>query len=176
MSDPLKTASVTTNEQLIYEDQVCIKFANSTYQWVDIKLFRLADPRIADPAALALLLRHTHYPDSYAGAKATKSQHGPYRLDAITTDSFTIIDTASAEAMLRTWAEQYAPLDEIARDQVERELYPRVRTATCCYRLTDLGEESKHDWAEVVGSGGFHEFVLIDRRAGRLALVVATDD
>jgi hypothetical protein len=163
-------------EQLIYEDQVCIKFANSTYQWVDIKLFKLADLRIADQVALKLLLQHAHYPDSYAGAKATRSQHGPYRLDAITTDSFTIVDTASAEATLRTWAEQDAPLDEVARDQVERELYPRIRTAACCYRLNDLGEESKHDWAEVVGSGGFHEFVLIDRRAGSLALVVASDD
>jgi hypothetical protein len=176
MSGSLKTSSVSAEERLIYEGQVCIKFNNSTYQWVDIKLFKLADLHIADQAALKLLLQHVHYPDSYAGTKATRSQHGPYRLDAITANSFTIVDTVSAEATLRTWAEQDAPLDEVARDQVERELYPRIRTAACCYRLNDLGEESKHDWAEVVGSGGFHEFVLIDRLTGILALVVASDD
>lgn len=92
---------------------MCIKFANSAYQWVDIKLFKLADLRIADPVALKLLLQHAHYPDSYAGTKATRSQHGPYRLDAITADSFTIVDTASAEATLRTWAEQDAPLADL---------------------------------------------------------------
>ncbi len=29
---------------------------------------------------------------------------------------------------------------------------------------------------EVVGSDGFHEYVMIDRAAGELALMVASDD
>jgi hypothetical protein len=148
------------------------------YQWFDIKLFKLPDEPIDDQEALGLLLRHIRYRDSYAseGEKDSVSIHGPYCLDAITTDSFTAADPESVETTLHAWAGQVEPVPDVARDQAERELYPRVRTATSCYRLA-VGPEAQHESGWVVGGmTGFHEFVLIDRQAGILALVVASDD
>jgi hypothetical protein len=148
------------------------------YQWFDIKLFRLPDEPIDDRKALSLLLRHVRYRDSYASSvfEDSESIHGPYCLDAITTDVFTRSDAASAEATLHGWAEQVVPVPDTERDQIERELYSRVHTATSCYRLV-VGPEAQHESGWVVGGmTGFHEFVLIDRRTGILALVVASDD
>jgi hypothetical protein len=172
----LKSSSRPVEEQLVYQDRVEIRLP--AYQWVDIKLFRLPKEPIDDRDALSLLLRHARYRDSYASSKEddTVRIHGPYWLDAITTDSLILVDPVSAETTLRSWAEQVVPVPDIARDQIESELYPRVHTATGCYRLA-LRPEAQHDSGWVVGGRtGFHEFVLIDHRTGTLALVVASDD
>jgi hypothetical protein len=42
--------------------------------------------------------------------------------------------------------------------------------------LEDLRATAEHEWGWVVGQGGFHEFVAIDRPAERLRLIVASDD
>jgi hypothetical protein len=56
-------------------------------------------------------------------------------------------------------------------------LYPRIRSATGRYQLPDLRDVAQHEWGSSVGSlTGFFEYVLIDRRAGSVALVVASDD
>lgn len=155
-----------------------IGFANSTRQWVDIKLFNLPRQRISDREALGLVSRHIRYRDSYAGTgdEDMVDIHGPYRLDAITTDSFSAVGSASAEATLRWWAECNAALPSTARDELEHDLYARIRAATAVYQLTGVGEAEWHDWGYVVGMSGFNEFVLIDRAADALALVVASDD
>jgi hypothetical protein len=178
MSNPPIASSIPAEEQLAYQGGMFINFLNSTFQWVDIKLFALPRDLNNDRGALGLLLRHVRYRDSYAGTGDIDmvDLHGPYRLDAITADSFPSADPAGAEAKLRAWAEQNAPLPDIARDQIETELYPRIRNATSCYRLEDLGVAAQHDWGDTVGLNGFHEFVVIDRAEGTLALVVASDD
>jgi hypothetical protein len=175
LSDRLESVSPPVEEQLVYQDKIVILLP--AYQWFSIKLFRLPDEPIDDREALGLLLRHVRYRDSYASSvfEDSVSIHGPYCLDAITTGSFTAADPESVQTTLRAWSGQVVPVPDIERDQAERELYARVRTATSCYRLV-LGPEAQHDWGWVVGMTGFYEFVLIDRRAGTLALVVASDD
>jgi len=60
---------------------------------------------------------------------------------------------------------------------MEREVYARTHRATAIYQLPDIRATAQHDWGDVVGmEAGFHEFVIIDRAAGELALVVASDD
>jgi hypothetical protein len=59
---------------------------------------------------------------------------------------------------------------------MEREVYPRIREATSCYQLPDMRDTAQHDWGYVVGSDGFHEFVLINRQTNNVALLVASDD
>jgi hypothetical protein len=176
LSGPLQASSRPAEEQLVYQGSVEILLP--AYQWFDIKLFTLPDEPADDRKALGLLLRHVRYRDSYASSvfEDSVSIHGPYCLDAITVDSFVAVDAASVEATLRAWAEQVMPVPDIERGQAERELYSRVHAATSRYRLV-VGPEALHDWGDVVGGiTGFHEFVLIDRRAGTLALVVASDD
>ena len=180
MDDGVQAAigDVAVEDQLVYQGAVFINFVNNTYEWVDIKLFALPPGDLEDRRLLELLTRHVRYRNSYAGTgdKDMEIIHGPYWLQAITTESFTRVDAADAEALLRTWSQYYAPLPETVRSQMETELYARLHAATSIYQLADLRAAAEHDWGQFVGKAGFHEFVLIDRSAQSLALVVASDD
>ncbi|CPR11886.1 hypothetical protein BN971_03179 [Mycobacterium bohemicum DSM 44277] len=128
---------------------------------------------------LRLLVGHIRYRDSYGGTgdKDMETIHGPYWLYAVTPELFSPVSATDAETLIRTWAEYAAPLPDGRRDEMERELYPRIRNATSRYQLPDLRDTAEHDWGSSVGSvTGFFEFVLIDRSAGDVALVVASDD
>ncbi|WP_156689795.1 hypothetical protein [Mycobacterium sp. Marseille-P9652] len=164
--------------ELVYDREVLINFRNGTYQWVSIKLFALP-PEADDYTALQLLIDHVRYRDSYGGTgdKDMEVIHGPYWLYAIAPEIFSPASAADAETLVRTWAEFAAPLPDARREEMEHELYPRIRDATGRYQLPDLREVAQHDWGSLVGAAtGFLEFVLIDRRAGTVALVVASDD
>lgn len=179
MDEPggVATGAAPAEELLVYQGEVFINFRTSR-QWVVIKLFTIpADANDRD--ILALLIQHLRYRDSYAtqNFQDAKTIHGPYWLNAITPEAFSTVSAEDAEALLRTWAEYQAPLPVARREEMERELYPRIRGATTRYQLADLRDTAEHDWGSSVGSdSGFHEFVLIDRRAGSAALVVASDD
>jgi hypothetical protein len=174
----IEAGDATVEDRLVYQGKEFINFRNHTYQWVSIKLFALpADTD--DYAVLQLLISHVHYRDSYGGTgdKDMETIHGPYWLDAVTPEVFSPASATDAEALIRTWAEYAAPLPDARREEMEHELYPRIRSATSCYRLPDLRDVAEHDWGSSVGSiTGFFEFVLIDRRSGSVALVVASDD
>jgi hypothetical protein len=180
MSEPggVGISSVPAEERLVYQGQVFINFRNHTYQWVNIKIFALpADSE--DTEVLDLLIRHVRYRDSYAAPefKDAKTIHGPFWLNAISPEEFSPVSAADAEALIRTWAEYAAPLPDGRREEMEQTLYPRIRSATSRYQLSDLRDVAEHDWGSTVGSiTGFFEFVLIDRHAGSVALVVASDD
>ncbi|WP_156752926.1 hypothetical protein [Mycobacterium sp. 1245801.1] len=179
MDEPagVATGAAPAEEVLAYQGEVFINFRTSR-QWVVIKLFTFpADANDRD--ILALLIQHLRYRDSYAtrNFQDAKTIHGPYWLNAITPEAFSAVSAEDAEALLRTWAEYQAPLPTARRDEMESELYPRIRGATARYQLADLRDTAEHDWGSSVGSdSGFQEFVLIDRRAGSVALVVASDD
>ena len=59
---------------------------------------------------------------------------------------------------------------------MDREVYSRIAAATAIYELPNIRATAQHDWGEVAGSDGFHEFVVINRENGELALIVASDD
>ncbi|ORW87114.1 hypothetical protein AWC22_09065 [Mycobacterium riyadhense] len=173
----LEAGATPVEDQLVYEGEVFINFRTSR-QWVSIKLFALP-ANTDDHTVLALLTHHVRYRDSYAGTgdKDVETIHGPYRLNAITPEVFDTVSAADAEALIRTWADYDAPMTDARRQEMEHELYPRIRNATSRYQLADLRDTAEHDWGSSVGSDtGFHEFVLIDRHTGSVALVVASDD
>jgi hypothetical protein len=97
-------------------------------------------------------------------------------LNAITPEEFSPVSAADAEALIRTWADYTVPLIDDDRIAMEREVYPRIQEATSRYQLADMRDTAQHDWGYVVGSDGFHEFVLINRQANAMALLVASDD
>lgn len=179
------SAHATAEEQLVYQRTIFIN-PPVTRQWVDIKLFTL--PADADDqTALALMIAHVRYRDSYASSTFAdaKTIHGPYRLSAITPETFTIVDAADVDTAIRTWAEHvirdwdgnFVSWPQAQREEMNREVYARIQRATVIYRLPDIRATAQHDWGDVVGSdAGFHEVVIIDRSAGELALVVASDD
>jgi hypothetical protein len=172
----VKTGDTTVEDRLLYQGEVFINFRTSR-QWVLIKLFALP-ANTDDREVLALLIRHVRYRDSYAAPEFRDAEniHGPYWLNAITPEVFSPVSAADAEALIRTWANYTVPLAEADRAAMESEVYPRIREASSLYQLPDLRDTAQHDWGYVVGSDGFHEFVLINRRTNNLALLVASDD
>jgi hypothetical protein len=168
--------ATAAGERLVYQGTVFIN-PPVTRRWVDIKVFGLPVD-LDDRTALASMITHVRYRDSYASAdfEDAKTIHGPYRLDAITPQTFTVADPAEAEGLIRTWAEYYGRWYDVDREAMHREVYARIHRAAVIYQLPDIRANAQHDWGDVVGGDGFHEFVVIDRAAGELALVVASDD
>src|ERR1700761_7166350 len=120
--------AVPAEESLVYQGDVFINFRNHTYQWVRIKLFELP-AEADDDEVLATLIRHVRYRDSYAQSEFSDANtiHGPYWLSAIEPGLLSLVWAADAEALIRTWAEYAAPLPAGRREEMERELYPRIR-------------------------------------------------
>jgi hypothetical protein len=170
------TAPSAVEEQLVYQGEIFIN-PPVTRQWVSIKVFALpAD--IDDQSALAAMIAHVRYRDSYAGTgdQDMVDKHGPYWLGAITPQTFTVADPTEAQALIRTWAGYYVRWHDADREAMDREVYARIQRASVIYQLPDIRATAQHDWGEVVGGDGFHEFVVIGRAAGELALIVASDD
>lgn len=146
--------------------------------WVSLKRFAIdSDP--SDRDLLAALVEHPQYHDHYAGQPVVQqthhSLHGPYCLDAISADSFIRADPARAEQRLRAWADDPEPSLPETHDRLARLVYPELQTQPL-YELPALGPAAEHEWAGVVGGGGFHEFIAIDRARSELTLIVASDD
>lgn len=162
--------------QLVFQREIFIN-PMVTRQWVSIKLFALPDD-VDDETALAFMIAHVRYRDTYAGVGDgdVADKHGPYWLQAITPDTFKVTNRTDVEALIRTWAQYYARWNAADREALQRYLYARIERATVIYQLPDIRDVAQHDWGDVVGADGFHEFVIIDRPARELALVVASDD
>lgn len=167
-----------------YRGQVFINFRDYAFadrdahghRWVDIKRFGLRSPSADDATLLQALVRHEQFRDDYAGGGvvADGTRHGPYWLECVTPRSFEPIDAPATVDVLRMWADQYGDVPESLQASLDAEVFGRIRRATSRYRLKDLGRGAFHDWGGV--HGDFHEFVLIDRTALGLSLVVAADD
>lgn len=172
----MTSASRAAAQQVVYQREIFINPA-VTRQWVSIKVFAVP-AEVDDQAALAAMIADVRYRDSYAGTGDTDmvDKHGPYWLAAITPQTFTVTTPAAVETVIRTWSGYYTPWPAADRDAMDREVYPRIQHATVIYQLPDIRATAQHDWGEVVGSDGFHEYVMIDRAAGELALMVASDD
>jgi hypothetical protein len=169
-------AFTTADGQLAYQRKIFINPA-VTRQWVSIKVFTVpAD--VDDRSALAAMIAHVRYRDNYAGTGDTDmvDKHGPYWLTAITPEAFVVADPAAVDTVIRTWAGYYTPWPAADREAMDREVYPRIHHATVIYQLPDIRAIAQHDWGDIVGSDGFHEYVTIDRTTGELALMVASDD
>jgi hypothetical protein len=161
--------------RLTHAGHLFIDFANRTYQWVDIQRFQLAELVDDDAAIVTALIEHDRFGNDYAGQPGdSPERHGPYWRDRITLDCYDPIGIEDAERQLRTWAEQFAPVPEHLRPELQREVYQPLRPADRLYQLRDLGQAAFHDWGGVHNE--FHELVLIDRVNRTLTLIVAADD
>ncbi|MFD4370955.1 hypothetical protein [Streptomyces sp. NPDC058486] len=169
---------------LTHEGSAFVNFRHHTfaeryahaYRWADVKRFRLPDPSATDRDLLAALIAHEQFRDDYAGGGVDPDgiRHGEYWLRLVTPEAYERIDRERAARLLETWAGQHGPVPGSLAEALRREVYDALAEADAVHHLTGLGEDAYHDWASVHGE--FHELVLVDRRAGRLTLVVAADD
>ncbi|MEV0557758.1 hypothetical protein AB0I27_30400 [Streptomyces sp. NPDC050597] len=146
------------------------------FQWVDIKQLRFAAESVDDRGLLAALIGHEQFRDDYAGGGVLPDgpRHGPYLLRLITPDLYESISHEKAVQILREWMDPLRDVFTELEADLQREVFARLAAADGIYYLSELGDEAIHDWGRVHDS--FHEFVLIDRPAERITLIVAADD
>lgn len=79
---------------------------------------------------------------------------------------------------MRSWLSSWVDWEDdvpAVEATLASEVLPRLE-GDSIFRLPDLRTSAEHDWGWVVGHAGFHEFVIVDRSAGLLTLIVASDD
>lgn len=146
------------------------------FRWVDIKQLRFAADAVDDGGLLAALIGHEQFRDDYAGGGVQPDgpRHGPYWLRLITPDLYELTSQAKAVQILREWADPLWDAPTKLGADLQREVSTRLASADGIYYLSELGDEAIHDWGRV--HDYFHEFVLVDRSAGLITLIVAADD
>lgn len=170
--------------KLTHEGSTFINFRNYTFQdprspafrWVDIKRLRLPAEFVGDKELLAALIGHEQFRDDYAGGGVLPEglRHGPYWLRAVTPDVYEAIGREKSDHILWEWANRCEDMPANLATELQREVFDRLASAEHIYYLSELGDEAIHDWGRV--HSDFHEFVLIDRSAGQITLLVAADD
>ncbi|ROQ93798.1 hypothetical protein EDE04_0203 [Streptomyces sp. 2132.2] len=146
------------------------------FRWVDIKHLRI--PAVSGEAheLLAALIGHEQFRDDYAGGGVLSegSRHGPYWLRLVTPDAYEAVSREKSACVLWGWVNQFGDVPAKLGADLQQEVFDRLSSADHIYYLSGLGDEAIHDWGCV--HQYFHEFVLIDRSAGRITLLVAADD
>lgn len=159
----------------------------STYMWLGLLTFRFDDVRSDDPSLLRSLVTDRHYVHDYASpfdpdaVHEGRPVHGRWWLSAITADAFEPSSFEEGDTILRAWAnddpEWTDPTFRQPADAMYRleSVMGRLRTGAV-YRLRNPAASEVHEYGWVVGTHGIHEFVVIDREASLLTLIVASDD
>jgi hypothetical protein len=156
-----------------------------TFMWVQLTHFSL-DPSLDDGLVLGGLIASRGYVHDYASpfnAEAPLSEpalHGRWYRHRIEAEMFEPWSASDAEAVIQDWAENQEWTEPGCRQppEVHARLAPvyNLLRAGSVYKLRDPGENAEHEYGWVTGNLGFHEFVIIDRTAERLHVIVASDD
>ncbi|MET8330847.1 hypothetical protein [Streptomyces sp. NPDC005181] len=146
------------------------------FRWVSIKRLRLPAESVGDRELLAALIGHEQFRDDYAGGGVLPEgpRHGPYWLRLVTPDLYETISREKGAHILREWVDPLGDVPAELEVDLQREVLDRLAAADHIYYLGELEDEAIHDWGRVHDQ--FHEFVLIDRSAGQITLLVAADD
>jgi len=170
--------------QLTHEVSAFIDFRNYKFQdsrshgyrWVDIKHLRIPTEIGDAQELLAAVIGHAQFRDDYAGGGVLPEglRHGPYWLRLVTSDVYEAISREKSAHIVRGWVKQFGDVPHRLEVSLQREVFDRLASADHIYYLSGLGDEAIHDWGRV--HEDFHDFVLIDRSAGRVTLLVVADD
>lgn len=170
--------------QLTHEADAFVNFRDYQFQdasahgfrWIDIKHLRLPARSGGARELLTALIGHEQFRDDYAGGGVQPEgrRHGPYWLRLVTPDVYGAVSREKSAHILWEWAKQYGDVPADLKADLKQEVFDLLPAADHIYHLDGLGDEAVHDWGRV--HQHFHEFVLIDRSAGRITLLVAADD
>ncbi|MFE1953352.1 hypothetical protein ACFW9D_23125 [Streptomyces sp. NPDC059524] len=103
-----------------------------------------------------------------------KHLHGAARSLPPRDEELLAVSRETAARILEEWVDPQWDPPAALRDDLRREVFDRLAAADAVHHLVELGDEALHDWGGVHGE--FHEFVLADRAAARVTLLVAADD
>jgi hypothetical protein len=154
-----------------------------TYMWIDLMHF-LYETAQDDRSLLASLIASPAYAHGYASpfdpaeVVTEPAVHGRWWRDSIHPELFTPWTASNAQALIQDWADNQnwthpGFRQPPAVQQRLQDVYALLRSGDL-YKLDNPAAE--HDWGWVVGTKGFHEFVVIDRSKHRVHVVVTADD
>jgi hypothetical protein len=166
--------------ELRYVERTFAVLGDGYHDWIDVKHFALRPSTCPAGDALAGLLAHVRFRDTYAAKDSHEdnsvSIHGPFELASIGVESYESISSDAARETLRSFVTLYgAPA--VHTDRLATMDAATARTLDAAdeiFRVRDLGEAAHHEWGWVVRD--FTELVAIDRTEGRLSLIVAAQD
>ncbi|MFE7512261.1 hypothetical protein ACFU8I_13745 [Streptomyces sp. NPDC057540] len=143
---------------------------------VDLKHLRLPAQSGEAQELLSALIGHEQFRDDYAGGGVLSevARHGPYWLRLVAPDVYEAVSRERTGCVLWGWVNQFGDVPDELEADVRQEVFGRVEAADHISYPSGLGNGAIHDWGRV--HEHFHEFVLIDRSAGRITLLVAADD
>lgn len=165
---------------ITYVRRVFVNFQDGAYDWIDVKEFAVSPSHVAPNDALALLLGHVRYRDSYVTGDSqdinSVDLHGPYRLAHLSPRIYEPVKAADLDGALRVFMTRYCTEDEVIprMARYENEVVPLLEGSTDWFRLPQLPESAQHEFGWVLDD--FIEFVTLDRQSGRLLLIVAAAD
>lgn len=169
---------------LTHEASALINFRNykfrdprsHNYRWVDLKHLRFPAESGEAQELLSALIGHEQFRDDYAGGGVLSdgSRHGPYWLRLFSSDAYEAVSRERSAYVLWAWVNQFGDVPAELEADLQVGVFDRLAAADHIYYLSGLGNEAAHGWGRV--HDHFHEFVLIDRSAGRITLLVAADD
>ena len=163
---------------LSYLERRFINFADSTYRWIETKHFSFSPADSTDSAVLAALVVHPRYRDTYLSPDShsvdSKTIHGPYLVDRISADSFTLLDPQQAQATLEEFCglDGYLPPPNI-REQIAHDISASFRSSSSIYRLVDVPDAS-HECTGILWE--FRELVVISAERSQVSLHVMAID
>lgn len=160
-----------------------VHMAAGTYMWCCFKPFVFAIGAGSSRAVIEAVIRHPQYRDTYLGggpeAQGFLDVHGPYRLPTVTADAYVPTSVEMIRDDLCEWARP-PNCDSDACDKSVQILRSRVfgqlSAGLSWFRLDLQREGNEHESGRCVGTVGFHEFLVIDRAAGKALLLTASDD
>jgi hypothetical protein len=168
--------------QLTYRASRVVDFheLGSDFRWVDVKNFELKKTR-SHRDMLAVLIANPWYDDDYASPSGAlpspaPNVHGPYRLDAITADSFEEVGTRNCSASLTAWGDQHGALPADFAAKFTQVVQSLLVGSAAVFRLRDLGPDALHRRNDHLGALGFLEYVIVSKNTNSVSLLVASDD
>lgn len=163
-------------------DDALVHLAEHFYGWCMLLRFAF-DGQPPAVELITALLSHPRYQDSCMSpwTGPIPGVHGPYRLETLTVEGFQRCSAAAALEILHNWPAadleaQFTKGMLVCQEIIGAWVSPLLIAADEIYRLTVPREGNEHDSGWVVGFGGFHEFIAIDRGMGALNVIIGSDD
>ncbi len=148
--------------------------SSSAYQWVDIKVFDILDNAVGDRAIVQAVISAPEFRENYQDNGRELTVHGPFMIEYVTPDVYLPADVEVIEQLLMEWTARCGTLPNPLRVELESSVMSRIRSASSRYVLGELGQSARCWFLDF--SDTYHEFLLIDRSAGEVVLILASDD
>jgi hypothetical protein len=160
-----------------------LPMGDNTFMWIQVTSYDFTGE--SDEALLTAMIGSEQYAYDYASpfdghaTHENEAVHGRWFRDRVKPERFRRCSVVEAAEVIRAWSEDgwVEPDYRLPQEALDHLAAVQERFSQgALYRLDNPGEDDEHEYGFVTGAEGFHEFVVIDRAASTLDLIVATDD